>query len=59
MDSGDTILGAMTVSYIVGVPIALGIVLAKLGANAAFAAVFLALVWPAASLTWLGYWLAS
>ncbi len=59
MDSGDTVLGGMVMAYIIGVPIALGIVLAKLGANAAVAAVFLALVWPAASLTWLGYWLAS
>lgn len=55
----DTILGVATLSYIVGIPIALGVMISKLGAASAVAAVFLAVIWPVTALTYLGYWLAS
>lgn len=43
--------------YAVGVPVAIGVALAK--GVSPFLALYGSPLWPATALAWLGYWLAS
>lgn len=52
-------LAAAATTWIVGMPVSVGFIVAKFGAEALFLAIVGSPLWPAVLLGWLGYWVAS